>query len=160
MKPKHFSLFATFFVAVGSLLGTSLNFDFEEDNSLIYDDTSSHFVGIEKAPEGAIPTSLTIYYRMNIPNYNEKRFWLWAGGQDGVELEADGVDENYGMYVTINPADWPALTKMALYRFGVSKASEVKSKSIPLMKKLQERDFSPTNSSTGRRLKCVVKVLY
>ena len=108
MKPKHFSLFATFFVAVGSLLGTSLNFDFEEDNSLIYDDTSSHFVGVEKAPEGAIPTSLTIYYRMNIPNYNEKRFWLWAGGQDGVELEADGVDENYGMYVTINPADWPA----------------------------------------------------
>lgn len=108
MKPKHLSLFATLVVACGSLLGTSLAYDFDDQNLFFEEEDVPHFIGEFEAQDSTIPTSLTIYYRMNIPDYTEKRFWLWAGGQDGVEVEADGIHEDYGMYVVIYPSEWPA----------------------------------------------------
>ncbi len=63
----------------------------------------------EEVPDGiTIPDDITIRYHQDDGAYATLRFYVWAGGKDGVELAPDGIDD-FGMHITLHPkADFPS----------------------------------------------------
>lgn len=115
MKARHLALLSLLVMTIGICANTNPETLSKEDEQVMAqfsDDPKGEYLGPRYASEEEttnIPETLTIHYQMDPPtSYDTKRFYVWAGGLDGVELEADGVDD-FGMYITLYPKrDFPS----------------------------------------------------
>ncbi len=113
MKIRHVTMLGFLALTIGVCANTNpirLSKEEKEVMTQFSDDPRGEYIGVKNASDDpiVIPDTLTIRYQMDPPtNYDNLRFYVWAGGADGVELEADGVDD-FGMYITLNPKeDYP-----------------------------------------------------
>ncbi len=113
MKIRHLAILGFLGLSIGVCANANPITISQEEKEVMEqfsDDTKGEYLGIQYATSDSvtIPDTLIIHYQMDPPtNYDNLRFYVWVNGVDGVELEADGVDD-FGMYITLYPSrDYP-----------------------------------------------------